>query len=52
MWGRMGSTRDVRVVAVSDVLIKVVFAMMLIRERPVGLTGRLRDWEGPHAADR
>jgi putative spermidine/putrescine transport system permease protein len=43
MWGMMESTLDVRVAAVSGVLITVVVGLMLIMERLVGLTRRLRD---------
>jgi putative spermidine/putrescine transport system permease protein len=43
MWGMMESTLDVRVAAVSGVLITVVLALMLIMERLVGLTRRLRE---------
>jgi putative spermidine/putrescine transport system permease protein len=43
MWGMMESTLDVRVAAVSGVLITAVLALMLIMERLVGLTRRLRD---------
>jgi putative spermidine/putrescine transport system permease protein len=43
MWGMMESTLDVRVAAVSGVLIAAVLAMMLLMERLVGLTRRMRD---------
>jgi putative spermidine/putrescine transport system permease protein len=43
MWGMMESTLDVRVAAVSGVLIAVVLVLMLVMERVVGLTRRLRD---------
>ena len=43
MWGMMESTLDVRVAAVSGVLIATVLALMLVMERVVGLTRRLRD---------
>jgi len=43
MWGMMESMLDVRVAAVSGVLIATVLALMLIMERVVGLTRRLRD---------
>lgn len=42
MWGMIESTLDVRVAAVSGVLIAVVLGLMLIMERLVGLTRRLR----------
>lgn len=43
MWGMMESTLDVRVAAVSGVLIASVLVLMLVLERLVGLTRRLRD---------
>jgi putative spermidine/putrescine transport system permease protein len=43
MWGMMESTLDVRVAAVSGVLIAAVLILMLVMERLVGLTRRLRD---------
>ena len=43
MWGMMESTLDVRVAAVSGVLIATVLVLMLVMERVVGLTRRLRD---------
>ena len=43
MWGMMESTLDVRVAAVSGVLIATVLGLMLIMERVVGLTRQLRD---------
>jgi putative spermidine/putrescine transport system permease protein len=43
MWGMMESTLDVRVAAVSGVLIATVLGLMLVMERVVGLTRRLRD---------
>ena len=43
MWGMMESMLDVRVAAVSGVLIATVLVLMLIMERVVGLTRRLRD---------
>lgn len=43
MWGMMESTLDVRVAAVSGVLIASVLILMLVMERLVGLTRRLRD---------
>ena len=42
MWGMMESMLDVRVAAVSGVLIATVLALMLVMERVVGLTRRLR----------
>ena len=43
MWGMMESTLDVRVAAVSGVLITSAFVLMLIMEWTVGLTRRMRD---------
>jgi putative spermidine/putrescine transport system permease protein len=43
MWGMMESTLDVRVAAVSGVLITAAFLLMLIMEWTVGLTRRMRD---------
>jgi putative spermidine/putrescine transport system permease protein len=43
MWGMMESTLDVRVAAVSGVLIATVLGLMLVMERVVGLTRQLRD---------
>jgi putative spermidine/putrescine transport system permease protein len=43
MWGMMESMLDVRVAAVSGVLITTVLVLMLAMERVVGLTRRLRD---------
>lgn len=42
MWGMMESTLDVRVAAVSGVLIAAVLVLMLVMERVVGLTRRMR----------
>lgn len=42
MWGMMESTLDVRVAAVSGVLIGAAFILMVIMERLVGLTRRMR----------
>jgi len=42
MWGMMESTLDVRVAAVSGVLIATVLVLMLVMERVVGLTRRMR----------
>lgn len=41
MWGMIESTLDVRVAAVSAVLIAAVVALMLVMERLVGLTRRM-----------
>jgi putative spermidine/putrescine transport system permease protein len=41
MWGMIESTLDVRVAAVSGVLILLVLALMLLMERLVGLTRRM-----------
>lgn len=43
MWGMMESTLDVRVAAVSGVLITAAFVLMLLMEWTVGLTRRMRD---------
>ena len=43
LWGMMDSTLDVRVAAVSGVLIGATLLLMLIMERLVGLSRRLRD---------
>jgi putative spermidine/putrescine transport system permease protein len=43
MWGMMESTLDVRVVAVSGMLIAAAFVLMLVMERAVGLTRRMRE---------
>jgi putative spermidine/putrescine transport system permease protein len=43
MWGMMEATLDVRVAAVSGVLITAAFVLMLIMEWTVGLTRRMRD---------
>jgi len=42
MWGMMESTLDVRVAAVSGMLIFVAFLLMLVMERLTGLTRRMR----------
>jgi putative spermidine/putrescine transport system permease protein len=42
MWGMMESALDVRVAAVSGVLIATVLVLMLVMERLVGLTRQLR----------
>jgi putative spermidine/putrescine transport system permease protein len=41
MWGMMESTLDVRVAAVSGVLITAVLVLMIVMERLVGLTKRM-----------
>lgn len=41
MWGMMESTLDVRVAAVSGVLITAVVILMIVMERAVGLTRRM-----------
>ena len=43
LWGMMESTLDVRVAAVSGVFIATVICLMLLMERVVGLTKRMRD---------
>lgn len=43
MWGMMESTLDVRVAAVSGVLIAAAFLLMLVMEWTVGLTRRMRE---------
>lgn len=43
MWGMMEATLDVRVAAVSGVLIAAAFVLMLVMEWTVGLTRRMRD---------
>jgi putative spermidine/putrescine transport system permease protein len=43
LWGMMESTLDVRVAAVSGIMVASVLALMLIMERLVGLTRRMRD---------
>ncbi|MFQ3623535.1 MAG: ABC transporter permease [Acetobacteraceae bacterium] len=42
MWGMMESTLDVRVAAISGVLIATAFALMVVMEKLVGLTRRMR----------
>lgn len=42
MWGMMESTLDVRIAAVSGVLIAAAFVLMVVMERLVGLTRRMR----------
>ncbi len=41
MWGMMESTLDVRIAAVSGVLIGVILVLMLVMDRLVGLTRRM-----------
>ncbi|WP_368744598.1 ABC transporter permease [Desertibaculum subflavum] len=43
LWGMMESTLDVRVAAVSGIMVASVLGLMLIMERLVGLTRRMRD---------
>lgn len=43
LWGMMESTLDVRVAAVSGVMTVTVLILMLVMERLVGLTRRMRD---------
>lgn len=43
MWGMIESTLDVRIAAISGVLITAVLVLMLIMERLVGLTKRLQN---------
>jgi putative spermidine/putrescine transport system permease protein len=43
MWGMMESTLDVRVAAVSGILIAAAFVLMLFMEWTVGLTRRMRN---------
>ena len=43
LWGMMESTLDVRIAAVSGVMTVTVLALMLLMERLVGLTKRMRD---------
>lgn len=43
MWGMMESTLDVRIAAISGVLIVSAFVLMLVMEWTVGLTRRMRD---------
>jgi putative spermidine/putrescine transport system permease protein len=43
MWGMMESTLDVRVAAVSGILITAAFLLMLVMEWTVGLTRRMRE---------
>ena len=43
LWGMMESTLDVRVAAVSGVMIVTVMALMILMDRLVGLTRRIRD---------
>jgi putative spermidine/putrescine transport system permease protein len=41
MWGMMESTLDVRVAAISGVLIAVILILMIVMDRLVGLTRRM-----------
>jgi putative spermidine/putrescine transport system permease protein len=41
MWGMMESTLDVRVAAVSGVLILVILVLMFVMDRLTGLTRRM-----------
>jgi putative spermidine/putrescine transport system permease protein len=41
MWGMMESTLDVRVAAISGVLIAVILVLMIIMDRFAGLTRRM-----------
>ena len=43
LWGMMESTLDVRVAAVSGVLVTAVIGLMLVMERVAGLTRRMRE---------
>ena len=43
LWGMIESTLDVRVAAVSGVMTVTVLILMLVMERLVGLTRRMRD---------
>jgi putative spermidine/putrescine transport system permease protein len=43
LWGMIESTLDVRVAAISGVFISTVILLMLVMERVVGLTKRMRD---------
>ena len=43
MWGMMESTLDVRIAAISGILITAAFLLMLLMEWTVGLTRRMRD---------
>ncbi|MBS0520360.1 MAG: ABC transporter permease [Proteobacteria bacterium] len=43
MWGMMESSLDVRIAAISGVLIAAAFVLMLLMEWTVGLTRRMRD---------
>jgi len=43
MWGMMEAALDVRLAAISGVLITAAFLLMLLMERAVGLTRRMRD---------
>jgi putative spermidine/putrescine transport system permease protein len=43
LWGMMESTLDVRIAAVSGLFVASVIVLMLLMERVVGLTRRMRD---------
>ncbi len=43
MWGMMEATLDVRIAAISGILITAAFLLMLLMEWTVGLTRRMRD---------
>lgn len=43
MWGMMEATLDVRIAAISGILIAAAFVLMLVMERAVGLTRRMRE---------
>jgi putative spermidine/putrescine transport system permease protein len=43
MWGMMEATLDVRIAAISGILIAAAFLLMLLMEWTVGLTRRMRD---------
>ena len=43
LWGMIESTLDVRVAAISGLFVGTVILLMLVMERVVGLTKRMRD---------
>jgi putative spermidine/putrescine transport system permease protein len=43
LWGMIESTLDVRVAAISGLFVSTVILLMLLMERVVGLTKRMRD---------
>ncbi len=43
LWGMIESTLDVRVAAISGLFVSTVILLMLVMERVVGLTKRMRD---------